>query len=140
MGQMIISLTVLMSINVMLVLGGFSFSSDLTSSFYNLDDDNRILGYGKALNDSIPKSVLIVGQSEGGGEANPSDFRITDVPKTLFEIFLFLLDVMFAPVALLMSPIGDNAIDLPTEIRFMLAAPLGIIYLFLIIGWWRGTE
>ncbi|KKK89411.1 hypothetical protein LCGC14_2733410, partial [marine sediment metagenome] len=93
-------------------------------------------GYAGSFNDSIPKSVLIAGQSEGGGEANPSDFRITDVPKMLFDMFVFLFDVMFAPIAIFSS----TALNLPMEIRFMLAAPTGIILFFLTVNWWRGND
>ncbi len=136
MSRMTIALVVLVSMNIMLVLGGFSITNDVTKLFYNLGPDNQILGYSSALNDSIPKSVLIAGQSEGGGEANPSDFRITDVPKMLFSTFLFLLDVMFAPIAIFTSP----ELGLPPQIKFMLAAPFGITMFFLIINWWRGND
>lgn len=134
MSKMVTALTVLVCMNVLLVLGGFRISADITKVFYKIDDDNNIQAYTGDLNKSIPTSVLIAGQSEGGGEADPSDFRITDVPKMLFNMFLFLLDVVFAPVAIFTSPV----LDFPTEIRFMIAAPLGIIFFFLVLGWWRG--
>jgi len=136
MSKMVIALTTLVCINILLVLGGFSLSTDITRLFYNIGDDNQIKGYTGSLNDSIPKSVLIAGQSEGGGEAQPSDFRITDVPKMLFEMFVFLFDVMFAPIAIFSSP----TLNLPMEIRFMLAAPIGIILFFLGVNWWRGND
>ena len=65
MSRMVIALTVFVSINIMLVLGGFSLSTDITKLFYNIGSDNEIRGYAGALNDSLPKSVLIAGQSEG---------------------------------------------------------------------------
>ncbi len=136
MSRMVIALTTLVCINIMLVLGGFSLSADITRLFYNIGDDNQIEGYTGSFNDSIPRSVLIAGQSEGGGEANPSDFRITDVPKMLFNMFVFLFDVMFAPIAIFSSP----SLNLPMEIRLMLAAPIGIIMVFLGINWFRGND
>ena len=136
MSRMVIALTVLVCMNVLLVLGGFSLSGDLTKKFYKISSTNEIQGYSGSLNDSIPKSVLIAGQGEGGGEANPSDFRITDVPKMLFNLFTFLFDVMFAPVAIFTSPV----LNFPVEIKFMIAVPYGIIFLFLIVNWWRGND
>ncbi len=134
MSKMLTALTVLICINILLVLGGFSLSTDITRVFFNIDSNNEIQGYTGNLNASIPNSVLIAGQSEGGGEAEPSNFRITDVPKMLFDMFLFLLDVVFAPVAIFTSP----TLAIPTQIKYMIATPFGIIFLFLVVGWWRG--
>ncbi|HEC66661.1 MAG TPA: hypothetical protein ENI23_15400 [bacterium] len=136
MSQMVTALTVLVCINVALVIGGFSLSSDLTRIFYTFDAENNIQGYTSDFNASIPKSVLIAGQGEGGGEAQPSDFRITDVLKTLFAALLFLFDVAFAPISFFTSP----TLNFPIEIRFMLAAPIGIIMFFLVLNWWRGSD
>lgn len=134
MSKMLTALTILVCMDIMLVLGGFSLSTDITRIFFNININNEIQGYTPELNDSIPRSVLIAGQSEGGGEAQPSDFRITDIPKMFFEVFLFLLDVIFAPVAIFTSP----TLNFPVEIKLMLAAPWGIIFFFLVLGWFRG--
>ena len=52
----------------------------------------------------------------------------------VFGMFLFLLNVAFAPVSLFTSP----ALGLPIQIKFMIATPLGIIFILLIIGYMRG--
>jgi len=135
MSKMLIALTVLLCMDVMLYLGGFRlFEGDILQSFYNIGSNDDVLGFSGSLNDTLPSSVLISGQSEGGGEANPSDFRITDIPKMLFDTFKFLFNIMFAPVAIFTSP----QLNLPVELRFMIGLPFGIIMFFLVIGWWRG--
>ncbi len=133
-----IATTVLLCINIMLYLGGYVvFDGDIMHLFFSIDDDNKnIVGFSKELNDSLPSSTLIAGQSEGGLEASPSDFRLTDIPKTLFLFFKFLFNVFFAPIALFTFP-GFN---FPVEIKLMMALPLTLVYIFLLINWWRGND
>lgn len=137
MSRMLVALTVLMCMNVMLYLGGFRvFDGDVVERFYKITANNDIVGFSSSFNDTLPESVLIAGQSEGGVEADPADFRFTDIPKMLFETFKFLFNIMFAPVAIFTSP----ELNLPMEIRFMFGLPFGIIMFFLVINWWRGND
>ena len=137
MSRMLVAVTVLLCMNLLLYLGDFKvLDGDLVELMFKVDSDNNPVGFSRGLNETLPRSVLISGQSEGGGEANPSDFRISDVPKTLFSLFKFLFNVMFAPIAIFTSP----ALDLPAQIKFMIALPLSLIYIVLIIGWWRGND
>lgn len=133
MSKMLGALIVLVCMNVMLTLGGFSVTHDINERFFNIDSEHNIQGISSGLNESIPYAVEISAQSEGGGEVEQNDFKLTDIPKTLFSMFLFLLDVAFAPIAIFTS----STLGLPTEIKFMLGVPYGIIMLFLVIGWWR---
>lgn len=138
MSRMLIAVTLLLCINILLYLGDFKvLEGDLVELLFRVDPlDNNPIGFSQELNDTLPRSILISGQSEGGGEADPSDFRISDVPKTIFSLFKFLFNVMFAPIALFTSP----ALNLPVQLKFLLALPLAFIYMFLIINWWRGND
>lgn len=136
MSKMLGALIVMVCMNIMLTLGGFSVTNDIAKAFFDIDDAHNIQGLSSDLNSSIPRSVDISGQSEGGGEVDENDFKVTDIPKTLFSLFLFLLDVAFAPVSLMTS----SSLGLPVEIRFMIGVPYGIIMIFLIIGWWSARQ
>jgi hypothetical protein len=124
----------LICINVLLYIAGFRLTDDILTRFYSINNDDKITGFSTSFNDTLPSDVLIAGQSEGGLEVDPGTFRITDIPKMLFGIFKFLFNIMFAPVALFLSP----QLNLPIEIQFMIAIPFGIIMFFLVVGWWRG--
>lgn len=134
---MLVALTVLLCMNIILYLGGYRvLDGDIMQRFYSLGSNDEIIGFSSEFNESLPRSISIAGQSEGGVEADPSDFRITDIPKMFFDMFKFLFNIMFAPVAIFTSP----QLDIPVEIQFMLGIPFGLIMFFLVIGWWRGND
>lgn len=134
MSKMLIALTVLICMNILLYLGGFRvFEGDILSRFYRISEDNTIEGFTSGFNDTLPKDILIVGQSEGGLEATPADFRVVSIFRMIFGLFKFLFNIMFAPVAIFTSP----QLNLPMEIQFMLGLPFGIIMFFLALGWYR---
>lgn len=137
MSKMLIALTVLMCMNILLYLGGYRVvEGDILSRFYRISSEDNIEGFAGGFNNTLPSSILIAGQSEGGIEVSADDFRIVSIPRMLFDLFKFLFNIMFAPVAIFNSP----QLNLPMEIKFMLGLPFGIIMFFLVIGWWRGTD
>lgn len=137
MSRMLLAVTVLLCMNIMLYMGGFkALDGDLVELLFTIEADNTPVGFSQQLNETLPRSILITGQSEGGGEADPSDFRISDIPKTIFSLFKFLFNIMFAPIGIFTSP----ALNLPPQIQIMLALPFGFIYMFIIINWWRGND
>ena len=63
MSRMLVALTVLMSMNIMLYLGGIRlFDGDIVSRFYSISGDD-VLGFSAEFNKTLPSSVLIAGLS-----------------------------------------------------------------------------
>lgn len=135
MSKVIIAITILLCMNIMLYMGGIkAFDGDIIDLFFEITADNKPTGLTGALNDSIPREVIVSG--EGGGEAEPDDFRVSDIPRTIFALFKLLLNLMFAPIGFFTSA----EFNFPIEISFLFGLPFTILYVFIVINWWRGTD
>ncbi len=141
MSRLLNVMMVVFCINIALYMGGFQlFEDDVIDLFFKIgsnenntgfSESDSIIGFSQSLNGSIPPGTQIAGADDAA-----SDFRITDVPKTIFSMFLFLGNMMFAPIAIF----TDTSLSIPTEIQFMIALPLAVIMIFVVINWWRGND
>ena len=129
MANMLKVIVLMLCINIMLYLGGFTLlTGDILQEFFTISGED-ITGISSEFVGTIPTSPDVAGIT-----TSSSDFRFTDIPKTIFAIFAFLINIMFAPLAILTSP----QLGLPNELKFMLGIPLTLIMLFVIVDWWRG--
>lgn len=130
MGSLIHIITFILCINIMLYLGGFSLiEGDILQEFFELNAGD-ITGITTEFGEAIPDQPTVAGIDTAG------DFRMTDIPKTIWKIVLFLLNVMLAPLALFASP----ELNLPVAFRFMIGVPIALIFIFVIIDWIRGHD
>lgn len=128
MGEMLKVIVFMLCVNIMLYLGGFTLlSGDILQEFFTISGE-EVTGISSELIDTIPTSPDVAGIT-----TSSSDFRFTDIPKTIFSIFLFLVNIMFAPLALFTAP----ELGLPSALKFMIGIPISLIMIFVIIDWWR---
>lgn len=131
MSNLIVSTVILLCINVALYLGGFTLvDGDIMQQIFEVSQ-GKPTGISGDLNESIPRTTQI-----SGIDSTSSDFRIVDALKTLFSLFLFLLNILLAPLAIFTDP----GLNLPVELQFLIGVPITLIYLFVIINWWRGND
>ena len=131
MGIFIKFMVIYLCIDILLYLGGFTlFENDLLYSFVDVAD-GEIKSVSSGFNETLPKQVVVAGI-----DTTNTDYRITDLPRTLWALAKFLLNVMFAPLALFTSP----HLGLPLALRFMIGIPTVFIALILTIDWWRGKS
>lgn len=131
MGNLIKVIIFFLCINIMLYLGGFTvFEGDILSRFFTISGGS-VTGLNESFSGSIPTTPLVAGI-----DASDNNFRITDIPKTIFSIFLFLLNIMLAPLAIFSAP----QLDLPFAFKMMVGVPMALIMIFVVIDWWRGND
>ena len=131
MGNLIRIITLMLCINIMLYLGGFTlFEGDILHRFFTIND-REITGLNESFKGSIPTQPQVAGIT-----GSDTDYRLTDIPKTIFALFLFLLNIMLAPLAIFTAP----ELNLPIEIGFMIGVPLALIMVFMIVDWLRGND
>jgi|TARA_R100000789_G_scaffold43668_1_gene44948 hypothetical protein len=131
MANLIKIITFMLCINIMLYLGGFQLiEGDILNKFFEIEG-NSIKGLNSTFNEDIPTTPQIAGI-----DTTTSDFRITDIPKTLLRLFRFMLNIMLAPIAIFGSP----QLNLPFIFQMMIGVPITIIFIIIIVDWWRGND
>lgn len=132
MGDFIKILIVLLCINIVLRLGGFAvIEGDILTDFIEIGDNNELKGLNSSFVSTIPVQPQVAGI-----DTSTSDFRIVDALKTVFSIFLFLLNIILAPLAIFTAP----QLSLPIAFQYMIGVPILMAWIFVIIAWWRGND
>jgi len=132
MGDFIKIFIVLLCINIVLRLGGFTvIEGDILTDFIEIGDNNELKGLNSSFVSTIPVQPQVAGI-----DASTTDFRIVDALKTVFSIFLFLLNIILAPLAIFTAP----QLNLPIAFQFMIGIPVLMAWIFMIIAWWRGND
>lgn len=91
------------------------------------DDTETVTDYG-TIKDSLPETGAPGGFSiEGGG------FTFIDALGLMGSFFLFLFNIIFAPVALFIAS------GMPLFLQLLIAVPLGIMYILGIVFLFRGV-
>lgn len=126
-------LIIMMSINIMLVLGG---ALDITStreegnligSFYTFNEDGEARDVNAEFKEEVEGITSKGAVTEGGFEG------FTDLPSAASGIFSFLIKSLTAPFQLLFNP----NLELPFPFRMMIGLPLTVFWIFSLIAYWR---
>ena len=121
-------LVIILTINVMLYLGGMrAFENDFLSRFVDIDGDT-VTVEGTEFGESIPESPYT------GGSLNPSggSFSFIDSLAIAWDIIKLLLNLIVAPIALF--------VGMPLIVILLLGVPLSIVYGVSIIMLIRGVS
>ena len=126
-------LIIMMSINIMLVLGGALDSTstreegNLIGDFYSLNEGGEVGDIDSNFKSEVEGITSKGAVTEGGFEG------FTDLPSAASGIFSFLLRSITAPFQLLFNP----NLELPFAFRMMIGLPLTIFWIFSLIAYWR---
>lgn len=127
------ALIIMMSINIMLVLGGVmeitapKEQGNMIGNFYTINEGGEVA-------DIDPEFKLEVEGITSKGTVQEGGFEgFTDLPSSLSGIFSFIITSLTAPFQLLFNP----NLELPFAFRMMIGLPLTIFWVFSIIAYWR---
>jgi len=131
MGNLIKIIVVMLCIDIMLYLGGFTLiEGDILQRFFSINADGDVTQLSSNISDAIPQGVVVAGIDTS------DDFRITDIPRTLLDLFLVFVNIIAAPIALFSAP----QLSLPLPFRLMFGVPITIIFLIVVVDWFRGHD
>lgn len=126
-------LIIMMSINIMLVLGGaLDINStreegNIIGDFYVISDRGEVGDIDPEFKSEVEGITSKGAVTEGGFEG------FTDLPSAASGIFSFLIKSISAPFQLLFNP----DLELPFVFRMMFGLPISIFWIFTLIAYWR---
>ncbi len=126
-------LIIMMSINIMLVLGGAlditaeRSQGNMIGDFYVVSESGEVADVDPEFKEEVEGVTSKGAVQEGGFEG------FTDMPSSISGIFSFLIKSITAPFQLLFNP----NLELPFAFRMMIGLPLTIFWIFSIIAYWR---
>lgn len=126
-------LVLVLIVNSFFYLSGFHlFDNDILTRFVSLDEDH-ILDYahgdsGEAIGSALPSDATTGGTLTTG----TGGFSFVDALALVWDVIKFLLNIIFAPIGLLV------AAGFPLFVQLGLGLPLGAAYIFGLIVLLRG--
>ena len=126
-------LIIMMSINIMLVLGGAlditatSDQGNMIGDFYKVNEGGEVADIDEEFKAEVEGITSKGAVHEGGFEG------FTDIHSSISGVFSFLIKSITAPFQLLFNP----NLELPFEFRMMVGLPLTIFWILSLISYWR---
>lgn len=123
-------LIMVVTINIMLYLGGFAlFDNDIFDQVADVNEGTgQVIGFGGELSDSVPSDA----QASTGLVSDVTGFSFFDALNIVWSFILFMLNIIFAPIGLLVGT------GMPLAVQLMLGIPVAMAYIFGIIVLIRG--
>ena len=123
-------LILVLTINIFLYLGGVQlFDNDILDRFVDIDGD-EVTGYSEIEAaipiDAAPSTNNFVSEATGS-------FSFFDALNVVWDFFKFMLNLIFAPIGLLV------AAGLPLVVQLALGVPIGLGYIFGLLMLIRGV-
>lgn len=126
----VVSVLVLMiTFNIFLYLGGVQlFGNDILDNVVDINSNDQVTGYSD-IGDAVP---LDAQASTNNFVSDASGFSFFDALNVVWDFIKFMLNLIFAPIGLLV------AAGLPLVVQLALGVPVGLAYIFGLIVLIRG--
>lgn len=125
-------LIIMVVMNICLYLGGVTiFDNDIIDRFVNVNEGAETVTSYSVLSDTLP---LDAEASTNNLYSDNSGFSFFDALNLIWDVVKFLLNIVFAPIGLLL------ATGMPLVVQLMMGLPLGLMYIYGLISLIRGVS